>query len=68
MKSCKEWIDRKRSQGESIHPFCDKGQSFENHTFLLSLSPSRYLCLKVRVNLSFTIPIRLHYKVSHILH
>lgn len=24
MKSCKEWIDNKRSKGESIHPFCDK--------------------------------------------
>lgn len=24
MKSCKEWMDLKRSRGESIHPFCDK--------------------------------------------
>ncbi|KAJ6224326.1 hypothetical protein RDWZM_002871 [Blomia tropicalis] len=24
MKSCKEWIDLKRSQKQSIHPFCDK--------------------------------------------
>lgn len=24
MKSCKEWIDTRRSRGESIHPYCDK--------------------------------------------
>lgn len=24
MKSCKDWIEIKRSRGESIHPFCDK--------------------------------------------
>nr|XP_027196762.1 leishmanolysin-like peptidase [Dermatophagoides pteronyssinus] len=24
MKSCKEWIDTKRRQGKSIHPFCDR--------------------------------------------
>jgi leishmanolysin-like peptidase len=24
MKSCKDWIDSRRSRGESIHPFCDK--------------------------------------------
>ena len=24
MRSCKDWIDLKRSRGESIHPFCDK--------------------------------------------
>lgn len=26
MKSCKDWIDTKRSKSESIHPFCDKGE------------------------------------------
>lgn len=24
MKSCKEWMDTKRRQGKSIHPFCDR--------------------------------------------
>lgn len=24
MRSCKDWMDLKRSRGESIHPFCDK--------------------------------------------
>lgn len=24
MKSCMDWIENKRSKGESIHPFCDK--------------------------------------------
>ena len=24
MKSCKEWIDKKRLKGKSIHPFCEK--------------------------------------------
>ncbi|KAF6217234.1 hypothetical protein GE061_001588 [Apolygus lucorum] len=24
LKSCKDWIDSKRSSGHSIHPFCDK--------------------------------------------
>lgn len=24
MKSCKQWMDMKRSKGQSIHPFCNK--------------------------------------------
>lgn len=31
MKSCKDWIDSKRSRSESIHPFCDKGESDPDH-------------------------------------
>ncbi|UYV62458.1 LMLN [Cordylochernes scorpioides] len=50
MKSCKEWIDTRRANGESIHPFCEKVKRDPLETECTDNRDSLALCNLVEYN------------------